>query len=63
MLSDADICGNAAYALHFEVASQLIRLAVKNGWLTLTGEVADEAEKEAAEKTVLYIRGVRGIRN
>jgi osmotically-inducible protein OsmY len=63
MLSDADISENAAYALHFEVASQLIRVAVKNGWLTLTGEVADEAEKEAAEKTVLYIRGVRGIRN
>lgn len=48
MLSDADISENAAYALHFEVASQLIRVAVKNGWLTLTGEVADEAEKEAA---------------
>jgi hypothetical protein len=54
---------NAAYALYFEVASQLIKVAVKNGWLTLTGEVADEAEKEAAEKAVLYIRGVRGIRN
>jgi osmotically-inducible protein OsmY len=63
MLSDADICENAAYALHFEVASHLIRVAVKNGWLTLTGEVADEAEKEASEKTVLYIRGVRGLRN
>jgi osmotically-inducible protein OsmY len=64
MLSDADICENAAYALHFEVASQLIRGAVKNGWLTLTGEeVANEAEKEAAQKTVLYVRGVRGIRN
>jgi len=63
MLSDADICENAAYALHFEVGSQLIRVAVKSGWLTLTGEVADEADKEAAEKTMLYLRGVRGIRN
>jgi len=63
MLSDADITENAAYALHFEVGSQLIRVAVKNGWLTLTGEVADESEKEAAEKAVLCIRGVRGIRN
>ena len=57
MLSDADIRENAAYALHFEVASQLIRVTVKSGWLTLTGEVVDEAEKAAAEKAVLYIRG------
>ena len=63
MLSDAEISENAAYALHFEVASQLIRVAVRSGWLTLTGEVANEAEKEAAEKAVQYIRGVRGIRN
>jgi osmotically-inducible protein OsmY len=63
MPSDADISENAAYALHFEVASQLIKVAVKGGWLTLTGEVVDQAEKASAEKAVLYIRGVRGIRN
>ena len=63
LIADTELSENAAYALHYEVASLLVKVAVESGWLTLTGEVADEADKEAAEKAVLYIRGVKGIRN
>ena len=31
--------------------------------LTLTGEVTDAAEKAAALKAALYLRGVKGIQN
>ena len=61
LVTDIELSENAAYALHF--ASQLINVAVESGWVTITGAVADEADKEAAEKAVLYIRGVKGIRN
>jgi hypothetical protein len=63
MDTDAELCENAAYALSFEVASQLVRVAVEKRWLTLTGQVADEADKAAAEKAVFHIRGIKGIRN
>ena len=63
LVTDRELSENAAYALHYEVAPQLIKVAVESGWITLAGEVADEADKEAAEKAVLYIRGVKGIRN
>ena len=63
LIADTELSENAAYALHYEVASQLIKVAVESGSVTLTGEVADEADKEAAEKAVPYIRGVKGIRN
>ena len=63
LVTGIELSENAAYALHYEVASQLINVAVESGWVTLTGEVADEADKEAAEKAVFYIRGVKRIRN
>jgi osmotically-inducible protein OsmY len=61
--TDEELCENAAYALSFEVASRLIKVAVEKGWLTLMGQVPDEADKAAAEKAVLHIRGIKGIRN
>jgi osmotically-inducible protein OsmY len=62
-VTDADLSENAAYALQYEVASQLVKVMVENGWLTLTGEVTDAADKAAAERAVIHVRGVRGIRN
>jgi osmotically-inducible protein OsmY len=63
LVTDAELTENAAYALHYEVASQLVKLSAESGWVTLTGEVTDAADKAAAERAVGYIRGVRGIRN
>lgn len=62
-VTDADLQENAAYALRYEVASHSVRAAVEGGWVTLTGEVADAADKAAALNAVLYLRGVKGIQN
>ena len=38
-----------------------IRVAVKNGWVYLKGEVDAECEKAAAEKCLEGLTGVRGV--
>lgn len=62
-VSDSDLQENAAYALQYEVASREVKVVVHRGWVTLTGEVTDAADKEAAFKAVLNLRGVKGIQN
>lgn len=62
-VTDEDLRESAAYALRYEVASPLVKAAVREGWVTLTGEVADAADEEAAFRAVLYLRGVKGIQN
>jgi osmotically-inducible protein OsmY len=62
---DPDIATDAVKSLerNVHVPSDRIRLTVKDGWLTLEGKVGWGYQKEAAERAVRYLAGVRGITN
>jgi osmotically-inducible protein OsmY len=63
--SDAALACAAADALAWDVQVPAGRVGVEvaNGWLTLTGEVDRYHQKEAAERAVRYLTGLRGVRN
>jgi len=63
--SDADIAHAAVNALHWniQVPKERIRVKVSNGWVTLEGEVALYHERQAAERALRYLMGVRGVTN
>ena len=62
---DADIRGIALQVLMWdvEVPSDLIDVKVKDGWITLTGEVGYQFESDAAYDDVASLFGVVGITN
>lgn len=62
---DAAIADAAANALTWyrAVAPDTVTVTVEDGWLTLTGIVADVQQRGAAERAVLGLRGVRGVSN
>ena len=45
------------------VPCDTVRVAVRDGWVTLTGTVARISERGAAERAVRRLRGIRGISN
>jgi len=61
--SDADIAHAAVNALHWDiqVPDDRIQVKVSNGRLTLEGEVDRYFQKEAAERAVRYLMGVKGM--
>ena len=63
--SDADLAHAAVNALRWniQVPEQEIHVTVANGWLTLEGQVDRYYEKEAAERAVRYLMGVKGVSN
>jgi osmotically-inducible protein OsmY len=63
--SDPEIAETAASALNSNVSVPVedIKLAVRNGWITLSGEVAMWHQKSATEAALVHLRGVRGILN
>lgn len=63
MKSDHDLHVTVLDALEFEpqVKHQRIGIAVKNGVVTLRGEVESLVEKVAAERVVRDVHGVRGL--
>jgi osmotically-inducible protein OsmY len=63
--NDAAIADAAANALTWyrAVAPDTVTVTVDDGWLTLTGVVADLQQRGAAERAVLSLRGVRGVSN
>jgi osmotically-inducible protein OsmY len=62
---DPDIAADAVKSLerNVNVPSDRIRVTVKDGWLTLEGKVGWGHQKEAAEQSVRYLSGVRGVTN
>jgi osmotically-inducible protein OsmY len=40
-----------------------VKVIVKNGWVTLEGEVEWNYQREYAERTVRWVRGVKGVSN
>jgi osmotically-inducible protein OsmY len=62
---DSAIADAAVNALMWyrAVAPGAVTVIVTDGWLTLTGVVADLQQRGAAERAVLGLRGVRGVSN
>lgn len=46
-----------------EVPANNIRVTVSNGWVTLNGEVEHAYQKEAAEREVTHLAGIKGVSN
>jgi osmotically-inducible protein OsmY len=63
--SDADIAHAAVNALRWnvQVPSERIQVRVSNGWLTLEGEVDGFYQKDATERSVRSLMGVKGLTN
>jgi osmotically-inducible protein OsmY len=61
---DPDIAKDALYAIESRVGiPRHIGVTVRGGYVTLTGTVEWMFQKEAAERAVRYLRGVRGVFN
>jgi osmotically-inducible protein OsmY len=62
--NDSDIAAAAVNALKWDVNVPInaIQVTVRNGWLTLEGEV-EYYQKEAAERAVRNLTGVKGVTN
>ena len=63
--SDTDIAHAALNALKWDiqVPDEQLKLKVTNGWLTLEGDVEWQYQRNAAERAVRYLTGVKGVSN
>lgn len=63
--TDEDIARSAVQALEsrITVPKDKIKMTVRNGWITLEGEVEWKFQREAAESAVRNLIGVKGITN
>jgi len=63
--SDQDIANDALKALidNWNVPEENIQVKVEKGWVTLDGQLVWNYQKEAAEKSIGHITGVKGVTN
>ena len=63
--TDTDIAAAAARALEWDVMvpADKIKVTVSKGWVTLEGEVEWQYQREAAERDVRRLVGVKGVSN
>lgn len=63
--SDTDLAHRVVDALEWDiqVPSENIKTHITNGWVTLDGEVEWKYQKDAAERAVSFLSGVRGVSN
>jgi osmotically-inducible protein OsmY len=62
---DPDIARDVVTALRTELpySAEHVKAIVKNGWVTLEGEVEWHYQRERAERAARRVRGVKGITN
>lgn len=62
---DADVHAQIVnvFKWHWNIPKDIITIKVENGWVTLGGAVQWHYQKEAAEKTVSMLMGVKGVSN
>lgn len=62
---DPNIARDAVASLKSQLpfSSETIKVIVKNGWVTLEGQVEWQYQKNAAESAVRRIKGVKGVTN
>jgi osmotically-inducible protein OsmY len=63
--SDIEIASDALSVLrwNWEVTSKDVKVKVEDGWVTLYGELSWNFQKEAAEKSVKNLTGLKGLSN
>ena len=63
--TDADIAAAAVRALEWDamVPADKVKVTVAKGWVTLEGEVEWQYQREAAERDVRRLVGVKGVSN
>ena len=62
--SDSDIAGAVQSALKWDVlVPKAVTAVVRDGWVTLAGQVDWNFEREAAERAVRYLTGVVSVSN
>ncbi|MET0945308.1 MAG: BON domain-containing protein [Flavobacterium sp.] len=63
--SDEDIANDVLKALtdNWNVPQEKIQIKVEKGWVTLEGQVIWNYQKEAANKSVGHLTGVKGVTN
>jgi osmotically-inducible protein OsmY len=63
--TDPDIAEAAVRALEWDayVPSDKVKVTVSKGWVTLTGQVDWQYQREEAERVVRRLMGVRGVTN
>ncbi|MEP6986165.1 MAG: BON domain-containing protein [Chloroflexota bacterium] len=63
--NDSDIAQSAATALdlNISVPPQTVKMIVENGWITLSGDVDWNYQREAAHDAVRQLPGVKGVTN
>jgi osmotically-inducible protein OsmY len=61
--NDTDIAMAAVNALkwHTSIPSEKLKVTVRNGWVTLDGEVGWQFQRQAAHDAVAYLIGVKGV--
>lgn len=64
-MSDEDIANNVLKTLidNWNVPHEKIQVKVEKGWVTLEGQVTWNYQKEAANKSVGHLTGVKGVTN
>jgi len=62
---DQDIAEAVLNLFHWnvEIPDKLIKVSVENGWVKLTGEVEWNYQRNAAEKLIRGLTGVKGVSN
>ncbi len=53
----------SAFSWDLEVPDQNVKATVDNGWVTLEGQVDWQYQRNAAERAVRYLTGVKGVSN
>lgn len=63
--SDTDLAHAAVNVLAWsvKVPQEGIRVTVRDGWITLEGEVEWPDQREAAERCLRHLKGMRGVTN
>jgi osmotically-inducible protein OsmY len=64
-LTDHEIAANSVKALHWNIllSADKIKITVAEGVVTLEGEVNWQFQKQAAEATIRFLKGVKGVQN
>jgi osmotically-inducible protein OsmY len=63
--NDTEIASAAinAFTWHTSVPNEKIQVTVRNGWITLDGEVDWQYQRQAARDAVCHLTGVKGVTN
>ena len=63
--NDTEVAAAAGNALnwHASIPNEKIQVTVRNGWITLEGEVDWQYQRQAARDAVCHLTGVKGVTN